>query len=121
MKESCARAVHETCIRNSYEVYALVIMPDHVHPVLHSGSSGHNVSKVLNNIKGVASRRVFQASPELKLDLHSDHLWTDEYQALPLPDRNAVQRACRYVENNPIELGLPKQRYPWLAMTWPAL
>lgn len=117
----CAEALRETCGRNGYRVYALAIMPEHVHLVLEAGDSGHNAPKVLNNIKGVTSRRVFQASPELKLDLRSVHLWADEYHAQLLLDLVAVKRACLYVKENPLKLGLPSQRFPWLESSWPAL
>ena len=85
----------------------------HVHLVLDPCQSGHSASKVLNNLKGVASRRVFQTCPELKADLRSEHLWTNEYQAKLLPYQSAAA-ACRYVEQNPIEAGLPVQRYSWV-------
>ena len=121
LRQVCAKSLEETCTRQGYRVYALAIMPDHVHMVLAAGHSGHGVSKVLNNVKGVSSRRVFRAGPELKLDLRSEHLWTDEYQARPLRDRVAVEKACSYVEENRTKLGLPKQRYPSISSWRPAL
>src|SRR5581483_1617303 len=119
--QSCADALREVADRNGYRVYALAILPDHVHIVLDSGTSAHGAPKVLNNLKGVAARRVFQASPELKLDLGSHHLWTAEYQAKALPDPPAVERACRYVEDNPVRMGWPRQRFPWLISVRPSL
>jgi REP element-mobilizing transposase RayT len=100
---------------------ALAIMPDHVHLVLDPADSGHDRPRVLNNLKGVASRRVFQECPDLKLDLHSEHLWADEYQAKLLADPGAVVSACRYVEQNSGKAGLAKQRYFWITPTRPAL
>ncbi len=112
--EVCASAIQETSGRNGYRVYNLAIMPDHLRVVLDAGRSGHKASKVLNNLKGVASRRVFQACPGLKLDLHSEHLWADEYQARLLRDAQAVERACRYVDRNPTRHGLLQQKFPWV-------
>lgn len=114
LRQACAAALHETVERNGYRVYALAILPDHVHLVLDPGGSRHAAAKVLNNLKGVASRRVFQACPQLKSDLHSAHLWADEYQAEPLAGGDAVKRACRYVEQNPVRLGFPEQHYSWV-------
>ena len=115
--EVCASAIQETTDRNGYRIYALAIMPDHVHVVLDAGRSGHKASKVLNNLKGVASRRVFQACPGLKLDLNSEHLWADEYQAKLLREAQAVERACRYVDHNPARHALPRQEFPWVPIS----
>jgi REP element-mobilizing transposase RayT len=114
LRERCADAVLETTTRNGYRVYALAIMPDHVHLVMDAGSADHAASKIINNLKGVVSRRVFQAYPELKVDLASNHLWTIEYQAKLLPALAAVRQACRYVQQNPIEAGLVSQIYSWI-------
>lgn len=115
--QHCSEALREASERNGYRVSALAIMPDHVHLVLDAGGSGHAAWKVMNNLKGVAARRVFQAAPELKMDMHSEHLWADEYQAKQLPNSLAVQAACRYVARNPLEIGLPEQRYGWLEVS----
>ena len=114
LRDVCAHAFQETCQRNGYRVYALAIMPDHVHLVLDAGESGHAAPKVLNNLKGVSARRVFQECPDLKLDLQSEHLWADEYHASVLTTSPAVRQACAYVFRNPIQLGLPRQSYAWL-------
>ncbi len=120
LQQTCAAALRETIERNGYRVYALAIMPDHVHAVVDSGSSGHGVSRVLNNLKGVTARRLFQASPELREDLRSDHLWADEYQAVVLEGRLALTRACHYVATNPIVIGESHQHYSWLEPGRPA-
>ncbi|HEY7066095.1 MAG TPA: IS200/IS605 family transposase [Chloroflexota bacterium] len=114
LRDRCADAFSETAARNGYRVYALAIMPDHVHLVIDAGRTDHAASKILNNLKGVASRRIFQASPELKLDLASNHLWTNEYQAKLLARVVAVVQACRYVRQNPVESELPSQEYTWI-------
>jgi REP element-mobilizing transposase RayT len=114
LRQACGEALGETAERNGYVVYALAIMPDHVHLILDAGASGHLAPKVLNNLKGVVSRRIFQASPELKLDLGSNHLWADEYQARALGDKRELARACRYVRQNPVEIGWVRQHYPWV-------
>ncbi|HZT06277.1 MAG TPA: transposase [Chloroflexota bacterium] len=110
----CAEAIREVTERNGYCALALAVMPDHVHIVLNAGTSGHERSKVLNNLKGVSSRRVFLACQDLKLDLRSEHLWADEYQAAQLTTDAAVDSACRYVCANPGKFGLPEQQYAWL-------
>ncbi len=111
---ACGAALEEASARNGYAVYALAIMPDHVHVVLAAGTSGRTIAKVVNNLKGVPARRVFQAAPELKLDLRSEHLWADEYDARLLPNQAAVRRACTYIRQNPVALGLPPQQFAWI-------
>src|SRR5438309_1338450 len=56
LRERCAAALWETTARNGYRVYAVAIMPDHVHLVIDAGCTDHAASKILNNLKGVASR-----------------------------------------------------------------
>lgn len=119
IRTTCAAALRETSQRNGYRVHALAIMPDHVHVVVGAGATGHPASKVANNLKGVTSRRVFQTTPELKMDLQSEHLWADEYQARPLSTASALLAACRYVERNPPAAGLPQQLYSWVEATRP--
>jgi putative transposase len=116
LRERCAEGLSETTARNGYRVYALAIMPDHVHLVIAAGPTNPAAPKILNNLKGVASRRVFQASPELKADLGSNHLWANEYQAKRLPTFAAVEQARRYVQHNPVEAGFSPQDYPWLTL-----
>lgn len=113
LRERCAAALKETCTRNGYRVYALAVMPDHVHVLVDTGESKHNRSKLLNNLKGVSARRVFQAAPDLKFDLRSEHLWADEYQALPVTGATTFRRARLYIEQNPEKVGLPRQVYDW--------
>ncbi len=103
--DACVVALRETSERNGYGAYALAVMPDHLHLVVDAGTTGHAASKVVTNLKGVVSRRVFQASPELRPDLRSNHLWRREYQAKVLPDRISVERACDYVRQNPRQFG----------------
>ena len=111
---ACAGGLKEAAVRNGYPVHALAIMPDHVHMVVGAGLAAHSISKMVNNLKGVASRRVFQISPELKMDLGSAHLWTNGYDVRHLFGPRALHAACLYVKQNPVKLGLPEQHYDWL-------
>src|SRR5947209_8601632 len=87
----CAAAFQEVCERHAYRALALAILPDHVHFILSPGTSGHRPAKIMNNIKGVASRRLSLFAPALKSDLRSDHLWTESYHSAVLLDAGAVQ------------------------------
>src|SRR5579863_10089248 len=52
LRQECAWALGDVIRRNDYFVYALAIMPDHVHLVHDCGGSGHDLPRVMNNLKG---------------------------------------------------------------------
>jgi hypothetical protein len=68
----------------------------------------------MNNVKGVAAHRVFQAAPELKVDLRSVHLWITGYHDRLIRDVESLYRVRGYIEQNPVRLGYPRQRYEWV-------
>ncbi len=51
---------------------------DHVHLLLRL-QPHQTLSKVMNLIKGISSRKLHLAYPDLKLDTHSHHLWQRGY------------------------------------------
>ena len=111
----CATTVKDVCNQHGYRVFALAFMPDHVHMVVSSGSSSHALSKMMNHIKGVASRRLSEATPELKFDLASTGIWTEGYHARVLANDDSVRVAIKYVDDNPARVGLPPQNWEWLS------
>lgn len=54
-------------------------MVDHMHLLLKSPSS--ELPKVVHFLKGISSRRIFQAFPELKLDANTNSFWQRRYGA----------------------------------------
>lgn len=75
--------------RISYEV-----MPDHVHMLVRT--TRNDLPRVMNMVKGVSARRLFEAYPQLRLDMHSNHLWTSGYYARPIGD-GEMPAVLRYI------------------------
>lgn len=51
---------------------------DHIHVVFRTKPT-HQLSKLVNSLKGVTARRLFQEFPEVKARLWRGHLWSPSY------------------------------------------
>lgn len=51
---------------------------DHIHIVFRTKPT-HQISKLVNSLKGVTARRLFQEFPEVKARLWRGHLWSPSY------------------------------------------
>jgi putative transposase len=68
---------------------------DHVH-LLVSVEDRANLSRAMNLLKGITSRRVFQVFPELKLDAGVAAFWQHRYAAKLVPE-SATATVGRYI------------------------
>lgn len=62
-------------------VLALETQVDHVHIVLRA-TPKHQLAKLVNSLKGVSARRLFQEFPILKRRWWKGHLWSPSYLAV---------------------------------------
>lgn len=60
------------------QIVAIETDLDHVHIVLKAKPT-HQLSKLINNLKAVSARKLFQRYPELKNYLWKGHLWSPSY------------------------------------------
>lgn len=51
---------------------------DYIHVVFRAKPT-HQLSKLINTLKGVSARRLFNEFPQLKDKLHRGHLWSPSY------------------------------------------
>jgi len=65
------------------------IIIDHIH-LLVSVDDRVNLSRAMNLLKSISSRRVFQVFPELKLDAGVAAFWQHRYAAKLVPEPAAV-------------------------------
>jgi REP element-mobilizing transposase RayT len=95
-------------------VHACTILPDHFHLVI--GPHRYDIRRFIGRLKGAASRRL----REEELHPFGTHLLPDG--TLPSPwgrlpwvvylwNDSDVMRSVRYVEENPLKVGLPRQRW----------
>ena len=71
-------------------------MVDHVHLLLELEQE-EDLSKIVNQLKGVTARRVFQQFPELRLDAGVGHFWQKRYGHKVVP-QDAVMEVATYID-----------------------
>ena len=73
---------------------------DHIHLVIFV-PSGHDLSEIINVLKGVSARRVFQEFPDLKSQIGENHLWGRRFHATEVP-ADALEKVCQYVRQQEV-------------------
>lgn len=112
---SAARGLATSINQNQYTCYACAIMPDHVHMVLRKHK--HSAEEMIENLQ-TQSRKQFVADGFCD----ADHpVWTLGGWRGFLDRPRAVNWAVDYVECNPLEIGRPKQCWPFVSEynNWP--
>jgi REP element-mobilizing transposase RayT len=100
MSQGFAKAIHE----GPYQVYACAILPEHVHLVI--GASDRRIRQIIGHFRGRATNSM------RKQELWDDRpLWGEHGWNVYLESIEAVKRAIRYVNDNPIKEG--KRRQNW--------
>jgi REP element-mobilizing transposase RayT len=91
----------EVVARLDLRVLACAIMPNHVHMVICRGK--YRVEYLVNQLKGAATQKLgFVHTP-----------WTRKGWKVFLNNEGAVNACCRYVEANPVTVGLQPQTWPF--------
>ena len=108
-----------------FELWAWVIMPNHIHLLVWPKEEAHLISQILHSVKGNTGkhyrRHLLQYSPEM-FDNLCVEFKTEKKLKLWQPgggyDRNmwnakAVHQAIQYIENNPVRAGFVKRPEQW--------
>ena len=99
-----------------WDVYAAVVMPDHVHVLVRprpiSPSSPevfHSLSAILHSVKGFTSHRIND-----RLN-RSGCVWQDETYDRIMRDEEEFIEKWHYIRTNPVKAGLvaTPEEYPW--------
>ncbi|MBM3324524.1 MAG: hypothetical protein FJY66_02520 [Calditrichaeota bacterium] len=120
-REHASRFVDEKICRETLEVfeyyrakfgllcYGYVLMPEHLHAVLHQLNEGGHVSSLMENFKRLTSRRL------LAVGIGNGALWQQHYDDVPVPGSDALRTKLRYLHHNPVRRGLVEcaEDYPW--------
>jgi REP element-mobilizing transposase RayT len=101
-------SVIEGCDKNSLELEAAVVMPDHAHLIFRILKG--NLGDALRKIKGASARQV---NIVLK---RSGSLWMDESFDHIIRREDELKEKIEYVQNNPVKKGLVDvaEQYRWL-------
>jgi REP element-mobilizing transposase RayT len=109
--ESLAKAIEEL----QYNCYACAVMPDHVHLVIRKHK--HLAEKMIENLQQSTRLRFSKTRA-----IGPDHpLWTLGGWKRFLNSPQHVRQVIRYVEQNPIEIGLSPQHWSFVTPydNWP--
>lgn len=96
------------CREGGYVVHACAVLPDHVHLVI--AAHERPIRQVIGHLKSRATLRLKQAGQwDDGRPLWGAHGWN-----VPLETAVAVERAVRYVEENPTKEGKKRQRWSFV-------
>jgi REP element-mobilizing transposase RayT len=113
--DDIGRVFADTIRTRKYTCYACAIMPDHVHVVIRKHKDS---AEAMIDYFQTDSRLRFSSSGAAP----PDHpIWTKGGWKRFLDSPETVRRRIRYVENNPIEVGLPRQDWSFVVPydNWP--
>ncbi len=113
--EIVARAFEQVMQDERYRCYACAIMPDHVHVLIRKHK--HHAEEMIERLQK-ASRLALLES-ELFPAAHP--IWTRGGWKVFLDHPDEVHRTIPYIEQNPIKINLPPQRWPFVVEydRWP--
>jgi REP element-mobilizing transposase RayT len=109
-------AFSEVVERERYTCWACAIMPDHVHLLLRKHK--HDAETMVEALKDASRNRLYKTGRRVE-----EHpTWCGGYNwhfYVNHPDE--VRRTTAYIERNPLPLGLPTQRWPFVKVYdgWP--
>lgn len=91
-----------------YDLIAWCIMPNHVHVLIRTKS---DLSKIIQSWKSYTGKWALANNKRLNLGLDEDarQFWMVEYWDRFIRDGDHFNNAVRYILNNPVKAGLPKE------------
>ncbi len=109
-----------------FELWAYVLMPNHVHLLIHPKLETYQMSRILQSIKGRASKKYGSYLKQSNVALYDRHCIDVRgrrtfrfWQACGGFDRNlwnptAIHASLAYIENNPVRADLVDAPEKWL-------
>jgi putative transposase len=125
IREWLAQSIAQAREQHEFRLWAWVIMPEHVHMLLHPKSEQYSISKILSSIKGPFARRVLahwrECDPYRLNQLRvkeGNEVSYRFWQAGGGFDRNLhqwdrIRKAIEYIEFNPVRRGLVLEASDW--------
>ena len=114
--QSVASGFADLVQKSGYTIWACAIMPQHTHLVI--ARHTYKVEQIATLLKGSATRQIVEdrrhPMQHLAVDSELPSMWARGCWKVYLDSEEAITTAIRYVEQNPIEEGKPKQEWPWV-------
>lgn len=86
-----------------FEIDTMEVVSDHVHIFL-SAPPKYSPAKIVNIIKAVSSRTMFNEFPELRRHLWGGELWSDGYFVRTVGDKVTTEVIRRYIQYHKHEM-----------------
>ncbi len=98
--------LHKNAVEHGVQLMELSASADHVHLLLKL-EGDQTLSNTLMNLKGASARALFDAWPELRLDLQHNSFWQRGYGWRPVPadQARAVAEYIRTQDDRPLRHG----------------
>jgi REP-associated tyrosine transposase len=117
-----ANGFAEVVAKQGYSVYALAMMPDHIHLLM--GWSSTDIDRISRQFKARATAHLnregmhpLAAYP--KRDGRLPSPWARNHWCPYIRSEQHLRTAIRYVENNPLKAGLKAQRWKMVVLYTP--
>jgi REP element-mobilizing transposase RayT len=104
--------------RQRYQIFCLVVMPDHVHmlmqPLAKSDNKFWSLSSILHSMKSYSSKQI------PKVMKHIGTVWQDERHDHIVRDEREFQVFWEYIRQNPVKAGLSvtPEEYPFFGQIY---
>jgi REP element-mobilizing transposase RayT len=103
--------------KSGLTIWACSILPEHVHLVV--GRHRYKIEQAANLLKGAAQSHLI-ATEQHPLAAHRTpqgripSMWADKRWKVYLDSEEAIENAIRYVEENPVREGKPRQTWSFV-------
>jgi len=116
LPETVRQIVIDTCLAGNggkFRLYAVVVMPDHVHLVLqpkYDGAGPFSIPEIMQAIKGGSAHRINRAIGR------KGKVWEEESFDRALRKEESIGQKIEYILGNPVSEGLVENplEYRWL-------
>ncbi|MBI1368317.1 MAG: hypothetical protein GC162_06650 [Planctomycetes bacterium] len=102
---------------SGYVLHACSILPRHVHLVI--ARHPRNIKRIVGHLKGAATHQLHEdrrhpLNGQMTNDGSTPSPWARKSWDVYLDSHEAVRRAVRYVQDNPVKEGKPAQRWSFV-------
>jgi len=106
--ERLKEMIREICVEYEWEVESLEVMEDHVHLFV-SCPPRYAPAQVMNTIKSLTARALYDEFPQLRKVQWGGHIWADGYYVGSSGEHVTSDLIRRYIEYQKAESAGPKQ------------
>lgn len=104
ISDAVNKIIREIAEKYGFEIISLGIDGNHIHLFV-SASPRFSPSQIVNILKSISAKQIFQQFPEVKRRLWGGEFWGDGYYVGTVGDRTTTDIIKRYIVNQGKETG----------------